>query len=50
MRRRPDDPGAPGNIGEAEHEDDLNSARSIIGWALAAAPAIFMAVLLVTYL
>jgi hypothetical protein len=34
MRRRPDDPGRPGNLGEAEHEDDLSEARAIFGWLL----------------
>lgn len=36
MRRRPDDPGAPGNMAEAEHEerDDSDEARAIFGYAV----------------
>jgi hypothetical protein len=30
MRRRPDDPAVPGNLGEAEHEDDLGAARGML--------------------
>jgi hypothetical protein len=30
MRRRPDDPVVPGNLGGAEHEDDLGAARGVL--------------------
>jgi uncharacterized membrane protein len=30
MRRRPDDPVVPDNLGEIEHEDDLRALRGIL--------------------